>query len=110
VVGTDNTSLGGSGGISGTIESPKVKTYNIDVSVRSEYTVRQLAIKCGSGSCTVTLKNNGVAIDGIASIAVTTSLQILNASGNNTLAVGSNLSLQVVSISSATDLDFSIAL
>ena len=101
---------GGSDGISGTIEKPKAKTYNIDVSARASYSVRQIAIKLSAGTCTVAVKKNGASIGNMGSIAVTTSLQVVTASGDNTLEIGDTLALTVSSPSSAADLDFSIGM
>jgi len=88
------------------IETPSDKDYPfIDLNI--DGTIDKVTAKTASGTCTITVKINGVAIGGSA-LAVTSTEAFTEHGGSNELTDGDNITVTVSSNSSATDLSISI--
>ena len=79
-------------------------TYTIDLYAQYNYTVNQLVIQSGSGTCTAALQIGGSNITGISSVSVSTTINTATASGSNTMSIGSKLTLVLSSTSSLNNL------
>lgn len=92
---------------SGIIALPSNKDYRITERIPSGWTLTRLTTKTASGSCTVTLKINSIAVTGGA-IATTSTQQSSTLTAANVTAEGDVLVITVSSNSSAVDLSFTI--
>lgn len=60
-------------------------------------------IKTVSGTLTISIRVNGVAVTGLSSINVTSSPQNITASGGNSIVAGDEITYQITAVSSAVD-------
>lgn len=93
----------------GLIESPSAKTYGLFMPTTA-YLLRSLRIKTVSGTCTVAIQIDGVNVTGLSAVAVTSSNQLVLATGANLIGAGQRLSIAVSSISTPVDLEFTLML
>ncbi len=76
-------------------------------SARYGYTITGLyGLVVSSGTTTLTIKINGVAVTGLDQVVVTTSVQTVLATANNVVAVDDYVTLHLSGGTSATDLRF----
>lgn len=94
--------------ISGQIEAPQDKTYTLDLYAIDARTINTLAIKTTTGTCTVALEIDGVSVTGISAVSVSSVETTATATALNSVSIGQTLTMVVSSISSATDLVFTI--
>ncbi|MBD2201534.1 hypothetical protein H6G33_09265 [Calothrix sp. FACHB-1219] len=94
--------------ISGHIELPLVQSYYLEVSAPYAYKVTKLSIKLNNGGGAVGLFINDVGIDSLSSITLSNNLLEIDTSLYNSLDVGDNLVLKVLSIVQGEDLIFTI--
>ncbi len=94
--------------ISGQIESPLIKTYTLDLAVIDARTLNTLAIKTTSGTCTVSIRIDGVNVTGMNGLAVTSTEQVATATALNTVAIGQTITLVVTATSTPVDLVFTL--
>jgi hypothetical protein len=93
----------------GFIESPQDKTYTLFQPTET-YTIQSLRIKSASGTCTVAIQVNGVAVTGLSAVAVTATSQLVNATALNAIPVNGRVTMVVSANSSTVDLEFTIML
>lgn len=96
--------------ITGFIETAAVKSYTLDTSAISAYRIESITIKCSSGTATVSIEKNGVAMTGLSGISVSTTVATATATndGTNDVVAGNTLTLNITVNSSATDIEFTI--
>lgn len=91
------------------VAAPTNTTIVLDSSARFPYTVEGVHnLKTGSGTLTLALQINGTNVTGLSALAVTSTPQSPNASAANAVAVGDRVTCVVSSVSSPTDLEFSV--
>lgn len=88
------------------IESPSAKTYCVDLSASSPYTIQMFRCILGAGTCTVALLRNGSAVSGAASIAASATLSTTSLS--QAVAQNDKIQITVSAPSSAADLQFTM--
>jgi hypothetical protein len=88
------------------IETPAVKTYTLDLSAASAYTITSFVAVTGAGSCTVSLLRNGSGISGGAGLSITTTPSTTTLS--QAVSAGDKIQLQVTATSSGADLQFTM--
>lgn len=93
----------------GFIESPQDKTYPL-FQPDQDYIIQSFRVKTLSGTCTVAIQINGVAVTGLSAVAVTPTAQFINVTALNTIANGSRVTLVVTDNSGAEDLEFTLQL
>jgi hypothetical protein len=94
--------------ISGHIGDPEAINYNIVLDAKYPFTIEELTVKTSSGSCTATLKINGVNVTGIAAVSCTTTENTYTATANDVVALGDDVVLTLASLSSPDNLMFTI--
>jgi len=82
-------------------------TYVLELSAAYGYTVNNVSIISGAGTCTAALKINAVSITGLSAIPVSTLLTTAIA-GTNTVSAGDKLTLILSSTSGLNNLQVSI--
>lgn len=93
----------------GFIEIGANKTYPLftpDVS----YKIRSLRVKSGSGTCTWAVQIAGVNVTGLSAVSVSSTNQLVNATGSNTVTAGQRVTVVSTSNSSAVDIEFTLML
>ena len=85
--------------------APVVGVIYLDQKAQVARTINGLyGIRTTSGTCTITVKINGTAVTGLASISVTSTPQDVTASGANTVAAGDVVTFEYTAVSSPVDL------
>jgi hypothetical protein len=93
--------------IFGEIERPTVKEYTLEYFVSRPYTIKNLIIGTSSGTASVSIQINGVNVSGLANVNVS-STRLNAAAGNNLAALGSIITLLVLSVNTAINLKFNL--
>lgn len=93
--------------IFGEIEQPTVKEYTLEYFVSRPYTIKNLVIGTSSGTASVSIQINGINVSGLTNLTVT-STRLNAAAGNNLAALGSIITLLVVSVNNAVNLKFNL--
>jgi hypothetical protein len=89
------------------IESPTAKTYCVDLSASSPYTIQMFRCILTAGTCTIALLRNGSAVSGAASIAASTTLSTTTLS--QAVAQNDKIQITVSALSgSPADLQFTM--
>jgi hypothetical protein len=88
------------------IETPTAKTYAVDLSAATAYTILKLTIVLGAGTITAAFKKNGTVITGISAVAVTATLQTITLS--QAVAQNDSITMTLSAPSSAADLQYSL--
>jgi hypothetical protein len=94
--------------ISGSFLSPVNGTYTIDISATEGYTINSLFITMSSGTLTLTVRINGVAVTGMSALAISSAQSTFNATALNSVPIGAAVTFLVASASSPGTLDFKI--
>ena len=92
------------------IESPSNKTYTLVNVAKFGFTIENISISTGSGTCTAAIQINGVNVGGLSSISVTTTNQNINSTTAKTVAAGGRLTLVITSNNNSADLIFTIGI
>lgn len=88
------------------LEVGENNTFPLDSSAGFAYTINSLnGLKTTSGTITLTVNINGVAVTGLSAIAVTTSPQNINATALNNVAVGNRVTYVTTSNATAASLE-----
>jgi hypothetical protein len=90
----------------GDLEAGQV--YILDLKAWDAYTITDVTTKLASGTATVTLKIDGVAVTGLTAINLTTSKLDFLATAANLVSVGAEVTIEVVAATNAFNLDLSI--
>ena len=85
------------------------KTYPLFKPDRS-YKILSLRVKSLSGTCTWAIQINGVSVTGLSAVSVTSTEQLISATGANTIAAGERATIVSTANSSALDVEFTIML
>ena len=93
--------------IFGEIERPTVKEYTLEYFVSRPYAIKNLVIGTSSGTASVSIQINGVNVSALTNLTVT-STRLNAAAGNNLAALGSIITLLVVSVNNAVNLKFNL--
>ena len=93
--------------IFGEIERPTVKEYTLEYFVSRPYAIKNLVIGTSSGTASVSIQINGVNVSGLTNVNVS-STRLNAAAGNNLAALGSIITLLVVSVNNAVNLKFNL--
>ena len=93
--------------IFGEIERPTVKEYTLEYFVSRPYVIKNLVIGTSSGTGSVSIQINGVDVSGLTNINVS-STRLNAAAGNNLAALGSIITLLVLSVNNAVNLKFNL--
>lgn len=88
------------------IEAPTAKTYTVDLAASSLYTIKSFDCILGAGTCTLALVQNGTNVAGASAIALSTTLSTTPLS--QAVALNDKIQITLSSISSATDLQFTM--
>ena len=83
-------------------------TYTIELYANYAYTINELKIISGAGTCTAALKINGTDVTSISAVAVSTTIATATSSGANTVAVGDKITLVTTSNSGLSNLQLTI--
>lgn len=92
----------------GHLDAPTNKTYFLDFKAAFAGTLNSLDIGSISGTCTVDIKINGVAVTGLSAIAVSNSTPTALATALNAFAAGAQITIVISANSAATDLAFTL--
>lgn len=84
------------------------QVYVIEFYAAYAYTINQLKIIAGGGTCTAAVKINGTPVTGISAVGVSTSVATGTASAANSVAVGDKVTLEITSPSTLDNLQASI--
>lgn len=98
-------------GVSGIIELPDVKTYNVVCAIPFDCTIKTFSRQTAAGSCTLRVNNNGVNVGSLgngAAITANTTLITTTATSNQAVSAGDYLLLNIVTVSSCEGLSFVI--
>ena len=79
-------------------------TYTLDLYAEYGYTINELKIIAGSGSCTAAIQIEGVSVTGISAVSVTTTIATGTATAANIVAAGVKVTLVLSSTSSLNNL------
>ena len=79
-------------------------TYTLDLYAEYGYTINELKIIAGSGSCTAAIQIAGVSVTGISAVSVTTTIATGTATAANIVAAGVKVTLVLSSTSSLNNL------
>ena len=83
-------------------------TYVLEFYAAYPYTINQLKIIAGAGTCTAAVKINGTNVTGISAVSVSTSVATGTATAANTVSVGDKVTLVISSTSGLENLQASI--
>lgn len=75
------------------------RTYIIDRNASFAYDIETITSICASGTCTATVRINGVAVTATAN-SVSSSEQVRTPTGNNSVAIGDDVTIEITSNSS----------
>ena len=84
------------------------QSFVLDLKAWDAYTITDVTAKLAAGTATVTLKINGTAITGLTGIAVTNVKADFIGTAANLVAVGDEVTIEIVSATNAFNLDLSI--
>lgn len=90
------------------VEVPTNKSYTIMAAAKVNGTVNNFTVKTSAGTCTLAIAKNGTNITGLGAIAVTSTVQTVNATALNTFVVGDKLTMTVSANAAAANLEFSL--
>ncbi len=93
----------------GFIEVGANKTYPLFTPDRS-YKILSLRVKSASGTCTWAVQIAGVNVTGLSAVSVSSTDQLVNATGSNTVTTGQRVTVVSTSNSSAVDIEFTLML
>lgn len=88
------------------LETPTAKTYTVDLAASSTYTIKAFKCILGAGTLTLALVQNGSNISGAGAISVSTTLSVTTLT--QAVALNDKIQITLSSISSATDLQFTM--
>jgi hypothetical protein len=83
-------------------------TYTLELYAQYAYTINELKIISASGTCTVSVKINGVDVTGISAVSVSSTIATGTATASNTVAIGDKITLVTTSNSALTNLQASL--
>lgn len=92
----------------GFIEVPTNKSYTVMAAAKVPFTINNLTIKTSGGTCTVAVAINGVNVTGLGALAVTSTVQTVNATALNTVALANKITFTVSANAAAANLEFSM--
>ncbi len=95
-------------GISGQIELPAAKTYNLVLAAKVAFTINELTIQTSTGTCTAAVKINGTNVTGLSAVSVTSTPGTTSGTAANTVAAGDAVTLVLSSLSAALDVSFTL--
>ena len=96
--------------IFGLFESPRVGEWMIEyVSVKA-YNITGISLKTDSGTATVSIRINGINVQGLSNLNVTSTRLTATASGSNTASIGSEVKIFISNVSNPVNLDFSLSI
>lgn len=93
----------------GFIESIQDKTYPLFKPDRS-YIIKSLRVKSSAGTCTWAVQINGFSVTGLGAVSVSSTEQLITATGSNTVAAGQGVTILSSANSGATDVEFTLML
>lgn len=79
-------------------------TYTLELYAAYGYTINELRIIAGSGTCTAAIQINGVSVTGISAVSVTTTIAVGTATAANVVAATNKVTLVLSSTSSLNNL------
>jgi hypothetical protein len=83
-------------------------TYTLELYAAYAYTINELKIISGAGTCTAAVQINGTPVTGISAVSVSTSIATGTATAANTVAVGDKITLVTTSNSGLNNLQASL--
>ncbi len=92
----------------GYVELPGVKEYPLLGYSWVARVLNAMRINTLGGTCTVTIKINGVAVTGLSNLSITSTPTTYLATALNALAIGGRITIDITAISSANDLELTI--
>jgi len=84
------------------------QTYVLELYAQYAYTINELKIISGLGTCTAAVKINGTNVTGISAVSVSTTIATGTSSAANTVAVGDKITLVITSPSTLDNLQASL--
>ena len=84
------------------------QTYTIELYAAYGYTINQMSIISGTGTCTAALKIGSTAVTGLSAVSVSSSISTTNATGANTVVAGNTVTLVITSTTGLGNLQASI--
>lgn len=80
------------------ITYPDNDTYTLCINSRFPFAIDQLTYKTNTGTCTVSVLINGVAVTGLSSLSVTSTEQTASATAANSVAIGDDVTIVISSV------------
>lgn len=96
--------------IFGLFESPKAGSWMIEYVLVKAYNITSISLKTDSGTATVSIQINGINVQGLSNLNVTSTRLTATASGSNTASIGSEVKIFISNISNPVNLDFSLSI
>jgi len=84
------------------------QTYVLELYAQYAYTINELKIISGLGTCTVAIQINGVSVTGISAVGVSTTIATGTGTALNTVAIGDKITLVLSSPSTLDNLQASL--
>jgi hypothetical protein len=84
--------------------SPTARSYILDPSIPYPYTINTLVVKTAAGTATCAVQINGANVTGLSAVAASTTLTTATATGANTAAAGSEITLVLSNVTSVTSI------
>ena len=86
------------------------QTYTIELYAEFAYTINEIRIISGSGTCTAAIQINGTNVTGISAVSVSNSIAVGTATALNTVSTGNKITLVISSTSSLVNLQMTLKL
>ena len=96
--------------IFGLFESPEAGSWMIEYVLVKAYNITGISLKTDSGTATVSIRINGINVQGLSNLNVTSTRLTATASGSNTASIGSEVKIFISNISNPVNLDFSLSI
>lgn len=89
---------------------PEADTYPVDYEANTTYTINQMWIECGTGTCTADIKINTTGVTGLTGIAVSGTQTNPQATANNTVSAGDDVTITFSSLSNCSKIKIKLGI